>query len=173
MPCLHGLWSGEQMLSPKVNAEKWKLTITLPGKTHPLIPERLIPGRLIPPPPGAAASAGAQEEQGREDALVPPVSPTPLVPRCCSSLCLLPIPACGDRARDTRPQGCSQLQTLLSTPGSTLQEAPNAALRASCSPQTSPRATAEQQRCLSEDLPAVPRRCPSRSIIPEGQNSEG
>lgn len=35
MPCMDGLWRGEQRFSPKVNSGRCKLTTMLPGKTHP------------------------------------------------------------------------------------------------------------------------------------------
>lgn len=46
--------------------------------------------------------------------------PRRLYPGAAAPSALLSIPACVDRARDSQPQGHTQLQTFLSPPGSTL-----------------------------------------------------
>lgn len=131
MPCLHGLWSGEQMLSPKVNSGRQKLIATLPGKTHP---ERLIQrdsseGDSSHLPQGRPHHLGRRKSRGGRTPLVHPVSPTPLVPRCHSSLSPPVHPCPWAQGKGHPAPGPLTAQTSLSPPVGSLWHSPQSQLQ--------------------------------------------
>lgn len=107
MPCLHGLCSGEQMLSPKVNSERWKLTTTLPRKIHP---RETHPRKTHPTSPrgGCIIRGGGRAEAGG----CPGASC--LSHAACTQVLQLPQPSCPSQPVRTG-QGTPSLRVMHSS----------------------------------------------------------
>lgn len=143
MPCLHGVWSGAQTLSPEVSSGRWKLT-TVPGKTHP---RETHPRKTHPTSPGWLHHLGCRKSRGGRMPWCILSLPHSSYPGAAAPSALLSIPACGDRARGTQPQTMHSSKHSCPLLGALCRK-PLTQPSASCSSHL----TAEQQRCLSKDF---------------------